>query len=58
MSVVCTLEIEEKGVTEEEMVAWHHRFSGRESEQTLGDGEEQGSAAASGVTKSQTDTTE
>ena len=54
MSVVCTLEIEEKGVTEEEMVAWHHRFSGRESEQTLGDGEEQGSAAASGVTKSQT----
>ena len=34
---------EEKGVTEDEMVGWHHRLNGRESEQTLGDGEGQGS---------------
>ena len=27
------------------MVGWHHRFNGREFEQTLGDGEEQGSLA-------------
>ena len=41
--MVYTREIEEEGVTEDEMVGWHHRFNGRESEQTLGDGEEQGS---------------
>ena len=34
---------EEKGATEDEMVAWHHRLSGRESEKTLGDSEVQGS---------------
>ena len=34
---------EEKGVTEDEMVGWHHRLNGREFEQTLGDSEEQGS---------------
>ena len=27
------------------MVGWHHRFNGHEFEQTLGDGEEQGSLA-------------
>ena len=27
------------------MVGWHHRLSGHESEQTLGDGEGQGSPA-------------
>ena len=27
------------------MVGWHHRLDGRESEQTLGDGEGQGSLA-------------
>ena len=27
----------EKGVTEDEMVAWHHQLNGHESEQTLGD---------------------
>ena len=27
------------------MVEWHHRLSGRESEQTLGDSEGQGSLA-------------
>ena len=28
---------EEKGVTEDEMVGWHHRLNGHEFEQTLGD---------------------
>ena len=30
---------EEKGVTEDEMVGWHHRLSGCKCEQTLGDSE-------------------
>ena len=30
-------------MTEDDMVGWHHRFSEHESEQTLGDGEGQGS---------------
>ena len=34
---------EEKGTTEDEMVGWHHQLSRHEFEQTLGDGEEQGS---------------
>ena len=34
---------EEKGVTEDEMVLWHHWLNGHEFEQTLGDGERQGS---------------
>ena len=33
---------EEKGMTEDEMIRWHHRLNGHESEQTLGDGEGQG----------------
>ena len=36
---------EEKGMTEDEMVRWHHRFNEREFEQTPGDGEGQGSLA-------------
>ena len=36
---------EEKGTTEEEMVAWHHQLNGHEFEQTPGDGEGQGSLA-------------
>ena len=36
---------EEKGVTEDEMVGWHHQLSGHEFEQTLGDNEGQGSLA-------------
>ena len=28
-----------KGMTEDEMVGWHHRLNGHEFEQTLGDGE-------------------
>ena len=34
---------EEKGATEGEMVGWHHWCNGHEFEQTLGDGEGQGS---------------
>ena len=33
----------EKGMTEDEMVGWHHRLHGHEFEQTPGDGEGQGS---------------
>ena len=33
---------EEKGMTEEEMIGWHHRLNGHELEQTLGDDEGQG----------------
>ena len=33
----------EKGVTEDEMVGWHHRLNRHEFEQTLGDSEGQGS---------------
>ena len=33
----------EKGVTEDEMVGWHHQLNGHEFEQTLGDSEGQGS---------------
>ena len=32
-------------MTEDEMVGWHHQLNGHESEQTLGDGEGQGSLA-------------
>ena len=34
---------EEKGVTEDEMVGWHHQLKGHEFEQTLGDSEGQAS---------------
>ena len=36
---------EERGMTEDEMVGWHHQLSGHEFEQTLGDGEGQGNLA-------------
>ena len=32
---------EEKGMTEDEMVGWHHRLNGHEFEQTPGDSEGQ-----------------
>ena len=32
-------------MTEEEMVGWHHQFNKHEFEQTLGNGERQGSLA-------------
>ena len=35
----------EGGATEDEMAGWHHRLNGHEFEQTLGDGEGQGSLA-------------
>ena len=50
---------EEKGVTEDEMVKWHHRLNGHKFEQTPRDSEGQGSLACcspSGLKKS--DTTE
>ena len=36
---------EEKGATEDEMVGWYHQFSEHGFDQTLGDGEGQGSLA-------------
>ena len=33
---------EQKGLTQDEMVGWHHWLNGHEFEQTTGDGEEQG----------------
>ena len=36
---------EEKGMTEDEMVGWHHQLNGHEFEQALGAGEGQGSLA-------------
>ena len=38
---------EKKGVTEDEMVGWHHRLNGHEFEQTLGDSKRQRSLAYS-----------
>ena len=43
---------EEKGATEDEMVEWHHWLNGCEFEQTLGDGEEQGTLSRSGMLQS------
>ena len=36
---------EEKGTTEDEMSGWHHGLDGHESQQTPGDGDEQGGLA-------------
>ena len=36
---------EQKGTTEDEMVRWHHRLDGHESEQTRGVGDGQGGLA-------------
>ena len=38
----CSWGHEEKGMTEDEIVGWHHQFNGHEFEQTVGDGEGQG----------------
>ena len=35
----------EKWLAEDEMVGWHHQLNGHKFEQTLGDGEGQGSLA-------------
>ena len=47
---------EEKGMTEDEMVGWHHQLDGREFEQASGDGagREAWPSAAHGVTKNWT----
>ena len=46
-------------MTEEEVVAWHHRLNGHESEQTPGDSEGQGSlACCSPWGREESDTTE
>ena len=39
---------EEKGMTEDEMVGWHHRLNGHEFGWTLGVGDEQGSLVSCG----------
>ena len=50
---------EEKRTTEDEMVGWHHRPDGHESEQAPGDGEGQGSlACCSPWGRKESDTTE
>ena len=50
---------EEKGMTEDEMVGWHHWLSGREFDQTPGDSEGQGSLAyCSSWDHKESDTTE
>ena len=50
---------EEKGMTEDEMVRWHHRLSGHEFEQALGVGEGQGGlACCSPWGRKESDTTE
>ena len=36
---------EEKGMTEDEMVGWHHQVNAHEFEQALGDVEEKGNLA-------------
>ena len=45
-------------MTEDEMIAWHHLHNGHEFEQTLGDGEGQGSLAAAVHGVAESDTTE
>ena len=50
---------EEKGMTEAEIVGWHHRLNGHEFEQAQGDGEEQGIlACCSPWGRKELDTTE
>ena len=40
---------EENGTAEDKMVGWHHQLNGHEFDQTLGDGEGQGSLEVQGV---------
>ena len=50
---------EEKGMTEGEIVGWHHKLNGHEFKQTLGDTEGQGSLACySSWGRKESDTTE
>ena len=41
-----------RGGRQDEMIGWHHRLNGHEFEQTLGDGEGQGSLACCSQLKS------
>ena len=50
--------LEEKRMTEDEMVGWHHQLDGHEFEQALGVGEGQGSLACSPWDHWELDTTE
>ena len=45
-------------MTEDEMVGWHHRLNGHKFEQTLGDGNGQGSLVCSSPWGKELDTTE
>ena len=45
------IESKRRGAAEDEMVRWHHRLNGHESEQTLGDSGEAWHAVVHGVTK-------
>ena len=49
---------EEKGRTEDEMVGYHHRLSGREFKQALGVGDGQGSLVCCSPWVAESDTTE
>ena len=50
---------EEKGMTEDEMVGWHHQLNGHEFQQALGDGKgQEGLACCSPWGRKQSDTTE
>jgi len=50
---------QEKGMTEDKMVGWHHRLNGHEFEQILGGGKGQGSLACCGPWgRKESDTTE
>ena len=50
---------QEKWVTGDEMVGWHHRFNGHEFEQTLGDSEGQGGLMCCSLwSRKELDTTE
>ena len=49
----------EKGITEDEMVGWHHNLEGHEFEQALRVGDRQGRLACSSPwTRKELDTTE
>ena len=66
LQINCTLrqcvyiqEAGEKGMTEDEMVGWHHQFDGHESEQAPGAGDRQkGLACCSPGGHKELDTTE
>ena len=48
----------EKGMTEDEMVGWHHQLHGHEFEQAPGDGDGQGSLVCCSPWVAESDTAE